>query len=208
MTDLTPEEIEKNWTTFCGFFDKLGERTEPAKKLLEAIGQTFATAPASGKTYYHNAFVGGLVLHSLSVFRNALKLRKTFNWDLSDESLIISCLFHDLGKTCHINDDGTTIDYYVPQTSDWHRDRGELFKNNYDNIPHFATPDRALWLCMKFGLKLSYEEYCAIRCADGQFTDENKPYKGKEPLLATCVHLSDYIATRSERAQYELSKTT
>ena len=70
--ELSPEEIEKNWEQFCGFFDKLGDRAEPAKKLLEAIGTTFSTAPASGKTYYHNAFVGGLVLHSLSVFKNAL----------------------------------------------------------------------------------------------------------------------------------------
>lgn len=208
MNELTPEQIEKNWETFCSFFDKLGERSVPAKKLLDAIGETFALAPASGRLEYHNAFCGGLVEHSIRVLKNALKLKKAFNYDISDESLIIGCLFHDLGKTCHVNDDGTLIDYYVKNESEWHREKlGKIYNHN-DKIPYFATPDRAIWLCMKFGLVLSYEEYCAIRCADGQFTPENEPYKGREPLLATIVHAADYIATRFEKSQYELSKIT
>jgi len=199
MSELTPEQIEKNWNMYCSFLDKLGDRSEVAKKLVETISEVLATAPASSRKHYHMCCVGGLCDHSLRVLRNALKLKKTFNYDVPDESLIIGCLFHDLGKTCHVNDDGTLIPYYLPNESEWHKEKlGELYKIN-DKIPFLASPDRTLWLCQKFGLVLSHSEYCSLRCADGQYTDENKPYKTKEPLLATIVHTADYLSMLQEK---------
>lgn len=199
IKELTAEQIEKNWDTYCSFFEKLGDRAEPAKKLLEAIGETLATAPASSRISYHNCFVGGLADHSIRVLKNALKLKKTFGYDLPDEGLIIGCLFHDLGKTCHVNDDGTLIPYYLPNESEWHKEKlGQLYIINPD-IPYMTVPDRGIWLCSKFDLRLSYDEHLAILLNDGQYISDNEPYKGKEPLLSTVVHLADYISTREEK---------
>jgi hypothetical protein len=91
------------------------------------------------------------------------------------------------------------IDYYVPNDSEWHKEKlGKMYNHN-DTIPYMATCDRSIWLCMKFGLVLTYEEYLCLRCADGQYTSENEVYKGKEPLIATIVHHADYLACRDEK---------
>jgi len=39
----------------------------------------------------------------------------------------------------------------------------------------------------------------AIKLNDGQYAEENAPYKMKEPMLADVVHLADYISTKQEK---------
>jgi hypothetical protein len=39
----------------------------------------------------------------------------------------------------------------------------------------------------------------AILLNDGQYADENAPYKMKEPLLVDIVHIADYISTKQEK---------
>lgn len=190
----TPEDIAENFNKFRSFAEKLGDRSEAALAMIDHLGERLALCPASSRKEYHSAYPGGLVEHSLRVLSNALKLSKTFGWDLPKESLIIACLFHDLGK---VGDDEN--DLYLPQDSDWHRDKlGEMYKHNRD-IQYMTVPDRGLWLCQHFGLKLSQEEFLSIKLNDGQYADENAPYKMKEPTLADVVHIADYISTKQEK---------
>ena len=61
----------------------------------------FYTAPAS--TAFHLACEGGLLQHSLNVYDCLVEKRKSAIWsshlaEVSDESLIIMALFHDLCK--------------------------------------------------------------------------------------------------------------
>jgi len=174
--------------------EKLGDRSEPALALVDHLGERLAMCPASSRKEYHAAFPGGLVDHSLRLLSNALKLCKTFNWEVPKDSLIIGCLLHDLGK---VGDHEK--DYYVPQDSDWHREKlGEMYKHNKE-ILYMTVPDRGVWLCQHFGLKLTQDEWLAIKLNDGQYAEENAPYKMKEPLLADVVHLADYISCKQEK---------
>lgn len=192
--ELTPEQIAENFEKFRSFMEKLGDRSEPALALVDHLGERLALCPASSRKEYHAAFPGGLVDHSLRLLSNALKLCKTFNWEVPKDSLIIGCLLHDLGK---VGDHDK--DYYVPQDSDWHREKlGEMYKHNKD-ILYMTVPDRGVWLCQHFGLKLTQEEWLAIKLNDGQYAEENAPYKMKEPLLADVVHLADYISCKQEK---------
>ena len=94
--------------------------------MCDVIGERLAVCPASTRDSHHSAFPGGLVDHSLRVLANALKITKAFGWELPKDSLIIGCLFHDLGKVGDVEND-----YYVPQDSDWHRNKlGEFYKIN------------------------------------------------------------------------------
>lgn len=193
---LTPEEIETNWNRFVGFCEKLGERAPALLKMCDELGERLATCPASSRLSHHNAFPGGLVDHSLRVLGNAFKLCKAFGWDsvVSKESLIVGCLFHDFGK---LGD--TQKDYYVPQDSDWHRDKlGEIYKIN-DDMQYMTVPDRGVFLLQHYGVKLSRDETLAILLNDGQYADDNKPYRMKEPLLADVVHIADVISTKQEK---------
>jgi hypothetical protein len=192
--ELTPEQIAENFEKFRSFMEKLGDRSEPALALVDHLGERLAMCPASSRKEYHAAFPGGLVDHSLRLLSNALKLCKTFNWEVPKDSLIIGCLLHDLGK---VGDHEK--DYYVPQDSDWHREKlGEMYKHNKE-ILYMTVPDRGVWLCQHFGLKLTQDEWLAIKLNDGQYAEENAPYKMKEPLLADVVHLADYISCKQEK---------
>jgi len=193
--ELTPEEIESNWGKFCGFLEKLGDRTSAAKEMVEGLGEErLCLTPASSRTSFHNCFPGGLVDHSLRVLGNAVKLCKTFGWKIQPDSLIIGCLFHDLGK---VGDHKS--EYYLPNDSDWHRDKlGALYKINED-MQYMTVPDRGVFLCAHYGLKLTQDEFLAIKLNDGQYEDANKAYGMKEPMLADVVHLADVIATKQEK---------
>jgi hypothetical protein len=193
---LTPEEIVENFDKFRSLCEKLGDRSEVALAMVDSLGERLAICPASSRLSYHCAYSGGLVEHSLHVLSNALKLCKAFEWNVPRDSLIVACLFHDFGK---IGSD--TEDYYIPQDSDWHKEKlGEVYKHNKD-ILFMTVPDRSLWLCQHYGLKLTQEEYVAILIHDGQVVDDNKSYRMKEPKLADIVHLADFVACKQEKEE-------
>ena len=196
---LTPEDIAANFDKFRSLCEKLGDRSEAALALVDHLGERLALCPASSRKDYHAAFPGGLLDHSLRVLSNAMKLMKAFGWEVPKDSLIIGCLFHDIGKVGLANDDGSITDYYVPQDSDWHREKlGEFYKHNKD-MQYMSTPQRSVHMCQAFGLKLKTDEYLSILLNDGFVLDENKPYCLKTSPLVFAVMTADYISTMQEK---------
>jgi hypothetical protein len=196
---LTPEDIASNFDKFRALCEKLGERSPAALNLVDSLGEKLALCPASSRKEYHLAEPGGLVDHSLRVLSNAMKLVKAYGWNVSKESLIISCLFHDIGKVGLANDDGSVSDYYVPQDSEWHREKlGEMYKYN-KNMQHMSTPQRSVHMCQAFGLQLKIDEYLSILLNDGFVLDENKQYCLKTSPLVFAVMTADYVSTMQEK---------
>ena len=196
---LSPEAIASNFDKYRQLMETLGDRAPAALAMVDALGEQLALCPASSRKEYHNAFPGGLVEHSLRVLTNTMRLVKAYGWDVPKDSLIISCLLHDIGKVGLANDDGTVSDYYVPQDSDWHREKlGEMYKHNKD-MQFMSTPQRSVHLCQQFGLRLKTDEYLAILLNDGFVLDENKPYCLKTSPLVYAVMTADYISTMQEK---------
>lgn len=196
---LTPEEIATNFDKYRSLCEKLGDRSEVALAMVDALGEQLALCPASSRKEFHAAYPGGLCEHSLRVLSNAMKLVKAYGWQIPKESLIISCLFHDIGKVGLANDDGTVTDYYVPQDSDWHREKlGEFYKHN-KQMQYMSTPQRSVHMCQAFGLKLKTDEYLSILLNDGFVLDENKPYCLKTSPLVFVTMTADYISTMQEK---------
>jgi hypothetical protein len=194
---LTEEELEKNWNKTLELMSKLGERSEFATSMVETLGERLYLCPASGKPEFHCAFPGGLLDHSLRVLGNALKLNAAFEWNLPKDSLIIASMFHDLGKCGDIDND-----YYIPQTDEWRRNKlGEIYTYNKD-MQYMTIPDRSIFLCQHFGLKLTLNEMLAIRLNDGFVVEENRQYCLKEPLLAHVIMTADYISTMQEKEKF------
>jgi hypothetical protein len=191
---LTPEEIEKNWTKFRTLCEKLGDRTDAVLKMLDVVGERLALCPASSKKHFHNAFPGGLVDHSLRVLGNAMKLKTAFDLKIPKESLIIAALFHDFGKMGDHEQDN-----YIPQTDGWKVEKyGEEYTYNKD-LPFMTVPLRGVFLFQHFGITLNHDEMLAIILNDGQYTVENEAYKLKEPVLADVIHMADLIYTKQEK---------
>ena len=57
----------------------------------------FYIAPSSSK--YHGAYKGGLIEHSLNVYKNLKQLSSIYKTNLEEENVIIIALLHDICKT-------------------------------------------------------------------------------------------------------------
>lgn len=192
-SDPHVDVLEKNFAVFKKFIERTNFSIE-ATALVDHFAERLAIAPASSRLQYHSAIPGGLVSHSLRVLKTAKKIALALNYsDLDESSLIISCLFHDIGKVGDLEND-----YYTPETSQWHIDRGMVYKRN-ENIRFMTINDRSLWLVSHFGMKLSKEEWLAIRLNDGQYTEENSAYKMNEGSLPLLVHQADRLSCEQEK---------
>jgi hypothetical protein len=116
------------------------------------------------------------------------------------DELIFAAINHDLGKIGSMEKD-----YYIPNPSDWHvKNQGKIYINDPD-LMHMTVPDRSLFLLQQAGVPVTENEYIAIKCHDGLFADENKPYwisweaskkfKNNMPII---LHHADFAAFRIE----------
>ena len=101
---LTAENIQSNWEKHLKIVDHyIGDRKNDINSMLEHMSETYIMAPASGKSWHHNAFAGGYVDHVNRVVQYALEQHKLYQKmggtiDYTEEELVFSALFHDLGK--------------------------------------------------------------------------------------------------------------
>lgn len=191
---LTEEKILKNYETFRALCRKLGPRADDVSNMLDHFDTRLSVAPASSRQAYHASYPGGLVDHSLRVFQNARIMNDTFKHNIPIESLIIACLFHDFGKVGDLEQD-----LYLPQTNSWRADNlGENYVYNR-SIQMMPNAERGLWIIQHFGIKLTMDEWLAIRLNDGPIAEENRSYSMHEPLLALIVHQADRLACHQEK---------
>lgn len=214
MKQLTAEELEQNYNQFLTIVEKCisSPRKEKILEMLEEIGGDMAVAPASGKNWYHGAYAGGYIVHVLKVVTAAMKAKKLFESiggkvDFTDEELIFSALFHDLGKIGNGEQPN-----YLPQDSEWHRkNQGSIYKNNPD-IDFMLVPDRSLYMLQKYGIQVNQKEYIAILVHDGLYEETNKPYfisfspdSKFKSNLPRVLHTADMLAAAAEFDEEQLS---
>lgn len=203
MFNVSEEKIEKNYERFMEYI-KADPRAEQLLPMYEVLQDQLTMAPASGKTYFHNAFPGGYLDHVLRVTDTALKvaaLYKGMEGDINftKQELIFAALHHDLGKLGN-PEEGP---YYVDQDSDWHRKRGELYKQN-DNIQYMKAPERGLFLLQKYGVQITQNEWLAIKLSDGIYDEGNRAYMinfapyAMKTNLPYIIHWADHISSRVE----------
>ena len=107
-------------------FELLGERKAQVLAFKDYIERetTWLTSPAS--TRFHLNIERGLLLHSVGVTYNALGIRDLLAPDIPDESIVISALFHDLGKVGYPGKP-----YYLRNDVQWEvTKRGKTYKVN------------------------------------------------------------------------------
>ncbi len=185
---ISDEQKEKNYARVMDLVATFPEprRSQVLAMLDGPIGMSYFTAPASSREEYHDCFPGGLCHHSLNVIANLWRLAKDLCPDaFPKHQLAFVGLFHDLGKV----GDGD-VERYLPQPSDWHREKGMLYVVNED-MQWMPTSEGALYILQKHGVIVDRDEWLAIRLNDGQYADENRPYRMREPKLALLLHWAD-----------------
>ena len=120
--------------------------------------------------------------------------------DFTDEELVFSALFHDLGKIGEKNKES-----YIPQTDKWRQDKlNEMYTPNTE-LEFMLVPDRSLFTLQNYGIKTTKNEYLAIKLHDGVFADGNKPYffsntphSRMKTSIVNILHCADFLASKVE----------
>ena len=203
---LEAEKIQKNYEKHLKIIDNyVTDRKEDCISMIKHMEDTYVLAPASSKTWYHNAFPGGYVDHVNRVVEYAVKQMRLYKEmggevDFTEEELVFAALFHDLGKM----GDGDSPNY-LPQTDKWRQDKlNEMYINNPE-LDFMLIQDRSLFILQKFGIKLSQKEYLAIRCHDGVYDKANEAYffshqptSRQKTNIISVLHSADFLASKVE----------
>ena len=210
---LEAEKIQKNYEKHLKIIGTyIGDRADSIKKMLNHMEDTYVMAPASGKTWYHNAFAGGYVDHVNRVVQFAIEQSRLYEkmggtLDYTEEQLVFAALFHDLGKI----GDGDRPNY-IPQTDKWRQDKlSEMYTYNPD-LDFMLIPDRSLFILQKFGIKVDQKEFLGIRCHDGVFDKANEAYffsnvesSRQKTALVSVLHTADFLASKVEYDMWKRS---
>jgi len=203
---LQAEDILKNFEKHKKIVDTyITDRKDSVLAMLDSLGENYVMAPASGRSWYHNAFAGGYVDHVNRVVEYAVKQSRLYQEmggtvDYTNEELVFAALFHDLGKI----GDGTKANY-LPQTDKWRQDKlSEMYTFNPD-LDFMLIPDRSLFILQNFGIKVSQKEFLAIRLHDGVFDKANEAYffsnvesSRQKTSIISVMHSADFLASKVE----------
>ena len=158
--------------------------------LIEAMyAGDFYNAPCSGA--HHLSKPGGLVEHSLNVLKVARALNQAWGSPIEDEeSLVIVCLLHDLGKMG---------DHYKPNyveniLKSGERSAAKPYTTNTElvYIPHEI---RSVMIAERY-IFLSEDEEKAILWHNGLYGQFKYDIQGKEDELYMILHFADLWASR------------
>ena len=162
---------------FISIFNENIKR-EGADKLLDFLENKsdFFTAPAS--TRFHNAFEGGLLRHSLNVYKCLVaylergRVKDMYKLEASAETAAIVALLHDL---CKVNI------YRVSYRNSKNDKTGQWEKVPYyeihDNLP-YGHGEKSVYMISGF-MRLTREEAMAIRWHMGFSGNEDKNTIGR-----------------------------
>lgn len=179
-------------------------------KVIDYLRNTdFYYAPSSTK--FHSNYQGGLLDHSILVLSTAaglrdamVKIKPELVDRLTDESLIISCLLHDLCK----------VGFYVPKEK-WKKDENDKWVSyrGYDVEDTFPIGhgEKSVILLQWLGVELTIDEMLAIRYHMGLWTtsvdcgDANRAYfraVNMCPLLSI-VQNADFMSSNMLEIIYQ-----
>lgn len=173
---------------FLELYDKLITR-EGAPALKEWLRKSdFFEAPASTK--YHGAHPGGLLEHSLFVYKR-LKRLVDENWPNenkpSDETIAIVSLLHDLCK----------VNFYAVEMRNRKNEYGQWEQYPFyvveDQLP-YGHGEKSVYIISGF-MRLTREEAFAIRFHMGDYSDQNTSKVFGMFPLALLLHQADEQAT-------------
>jgi len=195
------ENFEKLTTIISSEFT--GERKDKLLNLHMSWYDRIATAPASIKTSYFNAFPGGYVLHVLDVCKAAALLYDVWTQmkgplDFTWEELAFVAINHDLGKI-----GSETEDLYIECTEDWMLRKGIKYVLN-PKLQYMKASDRSLMTLSSNGIQMTDKEYLAIKLVDGLYEDSNKAYfmaynedYELKTMLPHVLHQADLISCKA-----------
>lgn len=158
-------------------------------ELIEAMEDGgFFEAPCSGQ--HHLAEPEGLMKHSWNVLEYARKLNEAWGRLIPDDSLVLVCLLHDLGK---MGDHGKS-NYVENILKDGKQSKSKPYVTNPDLV-YIDHEIRSVTIAERY-IFLSEEEEQAIYFHNGLYGIFKYAIQGKETPLYMILHFSDMWCSR------------
>lgn len=159
LPSIAPEKqlaLKEEFKQLLGSVDRAG-----IQELLDWLEQTdFYTAPASSQ--FHGNFDGGLLVHSLSVYKYLKNFTKTM--ETNEDTLKVTGLLHDLCKVNFFKKEIRNVK--VPGEKRWVEEEAYGID---DKLP-LGHGEKSVYLAMRF-ISLTEEEALAIRWHMGGYDD-------------------------------------
>lgn len=148
----------------------------------------FFTAPAS--TRFHDSYECGLMEHSLRTYHHLKKLVKAYDLtDISEESIAIVSLFHDL---CKIDCYDIDKRWKKNENNEWESYTTYSFNEKRKYGGHGAKSA----FIVQFYIRLTFEEATAINCHMGPNGNDFSCMDAyRENSLAFLLHTADMAST-------------
>lgn len=207
---ITEQKRLENKKIFIDYVREIKREGANIEGLINKLENSdFFEAPAS--TQYHGSYRGGLVEHCLNVYHNLDKIVENkglrelgSEWGISEESIIIVALFHDISKMNYYEPYSKNVKVYKTNGSK----SDEVGRFDWESVPCFRTREnRFLYgsheqtaeFIIRHYIPLTVEESVAIlNHMGGMSYDSTKlelaPFYNEYPLL-TLLHCADMIST-------------
>lgn len=155
--------INENFETFKDLL-RSTERHDIDNLIKYLEESDFKLAPASTK--YHNSYKGGLLEHSLQVYKEVKKLNQIYNYyGIPEDNIIIMCLLHEIYK----------INYYSIEYRNTKTETGTWIKQPYYTVTDMypiGTSEKSI-IMLQYIIKLTDIEITNIRNQKGEIYGVN-----------------------------------
>lgn len=187
---IANKEIEAN-------FDKWVKRLQTygcySEEMINEYGElikkaTYGMNEDSGSAY--NGSLLDIVLNKLCLYSFNINNTLSDTMKVNKDSLLKVLLLQHISK----------CEMFVPQTVEWLRKKGTLYEFNQDIKGQLKTGERSAYICMKYGIPLTEEEYEAIRVIDKDIDDKSQYYASP---LATIVKMTNMLVNADLRENYK-----
>lgn len=188
------EKLLQNKIDFLDILTRCTPEIDPDGKFYHFLELSdFFTAPAS--TRYHESYDGGLVEHSLNVYKHLTHLNYQQLLGYSDSSIAKTALLHDI---CKANFYRRAYKNKKLEDGQWIR---TLSWEVNDQLP-LGHGEKSVTILLVHGVPLTDEEMLAIRWHMGGFDASARDYAGGQALsgamsqskLVTALHIADMMS--------------
>ena len=205
--------IEQNKYTFIDLLKKVNRPGADINALIYKLESSdFFVAPCSTK--FHLNVRGGLCEHSLNVYYEVERLNQELNLGLSEETIIIISLLHDLDKMDKYEMYSRNVQHYHEHGKksdengrfDWVKEWHYKVREDGDRLVFGHHGQNSEYIANSY-IPLTMDESAAIVNHMANTLDEYKPFDMTAILnrypTAGVLHTADFIATFLIENRYE-----
>lgn len=186
---LTVEKINLNYITFC---NKLKKYNCYSEQMIDDLGEQLKNCSFSLNNDSGSAYQGSLIdivlNHLCSIAYSINEVAFGTNSKFSSMRVNIDMLMRVL-LLQHIS----KAEIFIDTRETWKINKGMLYEFNPNIKSALKLGERSLYLCQKYGISLTEEEYEAIRIIDK--TDDDKIMFYMNPLCSIVKAANQFVAT-------------